>query len=150
MPQKRRVTLLRSIIIVKISSRIIYRLRLVLLLKLAWRNIFRNRRRTAVIILTIGIGLWGLAVSSAFWDGMILQMIENAVGSETGQLKIQHPEFQDNMHIKNHIKDSSRSEELLANDPRVKLYARRLKSRGLIRSAEKSAMLLFSGINPLR
>ena len=44
-----------------------------LLLRLAWRNVLRNRRRTILTGLAIGIGLAGII----FADGQLVGMKEN-------------------------------------------------------------------------
>ncbi len=47
-------------------------------IKLAWRNILRNKRRTIIAGLAIGIGLAAMIFSDAFMIGMKNNMIKSA------------------------------------------------------------------------
>ena len=48
-----------------------------LFIKLAWRNIFRNKRRTFIAGIAIGIGLASLIFVDALIIGMKKNMIQN-------------------------------------------------------------------------
>ena len=49
-----------------------------MLARLAWRNVGRNRRRSALTVASISVGLAALTFVWAFIDGMNRQMIENS------------------------------------------------------------------------
>ena len=53
--------------------------------KMAWRNIWRNPRRTTVIMIAVIIGLWSMIFMGAFHRGMINQMVENGIATLTGR-----------------------------------------------------------------
>ena len=55
------------------------------LFKIAWRNIFRNIRRTVLASLAIGIGLAALIFTDAMMIGMIESMIRTATDTFLGQ-----------------------------------------------------------------
>lgn len=59
------------------------------LLKLALRNLLRNRRRTAITACAIGVGLAMLIVSSGVGDGSHNQMIDSGVGGLAGHVVVQ-------------------------------------------------------------
>ena len=52
-----------------------------ILIKLAWRNLFRNTRRTFIAGTAIGIGLAALIFVDALWIGMEENMIRIATTS---------------------------------------------------------------------
>jgi ABC-type lipoprotein release transport system permease subunit len=49
-------------------------------IRLAWRNIFRNKRRTIIASTAMGIGL----ASLIFMDGLMIGMKESMIRSVTG------------------------------------------------------------------
>ncbi len=57
---------------------------MLLLIKLAWRNMFRNTRRTALASLAIGVGLAGLIFTDALMIGMVESMIRTATDTFLG------------------------------------------------------------------
>ena len=50
-----------------------------LIIKLAWRNLYRNRRRTIASLFTIAIGVAGLLIYQGFQNGMMNQYRENLI-----------------------------------------------------------------------
>lgn len=57
-------------------------------LQLAWRNIWRNPRRTGAILAAVAVGVWSMAVLGAFMEGASRQMLENAIATLTGSIQI--------------------------------------------------------------
>ena len=65
------------------------------LLRLAWRNLWRNRRRTLLTTTTVALGLAVLLITLGLGDGGHLQMIDSAVRSGSGHVVIQAEGYQD-------------------------------------------------------
>jgi putative ABC transport system permease protein len=66
-----------------------------LLVKIAWRNLWRNPRGTLLTALALGLGLTLLLISLGLLDGSHEQMIGNAVRFGTGHVVIQARGYQD-------------------------------------------------------
>ena len=60
-------------------------------LQIAWRNIWRNPRRTGVILTAVVIGVWSMIFMSALMRGMELGMVKNGLETMTGNIQIHHP-----------------------------------------------------------
>ena len=60
---------------------------------LAWKNLWRNRTRSLIIMTAIALGLSGGLISSAVNFGMADQMIKSAILTQTSHIQIHHPEF---------------------------------------------------------
>lgn len=78
---------------------------MIMLIKLAWRNGLRNKRRTFLAGTAIGVGLAALI----FVDGLMIGMGESLVKSATdtfmGQAQITYEGFTDTFEVeKNHFK----------------------------------------------
>jgi len=52
-------------------------------LQLGWRNIWRNPRRTVVILTAVVIGVWCMITLGALMRGMIDQMVRNGIATLT-------------------------------------------------------------------
>ncbi len=50
------------------------------LLMLAWRNLWRNHRRTIIMLSAISIGVWAMIFMTALTQGMVNQMVRGTAG----------------------------------------------------------------------
>jgi ABC-type lipoprotein release transport system permease subunit len=64
-----------------------------LLARLAWRSIWRNRRRTIITVASIAIGLAIAIFFIAFADGVYAQLIENAARMQAGHITLERPGY---------------------------------------------------------
>jgi ABC-type lipoprotein release transport system permease subunit len=60
----------------------------VLILRVAWRNVWRHRRRTAIVITAVAVGILGTLLSMAVNYGMIFQMVDTAIAAELGHVQV--------------------------------------------------------------
>lgn len=67
-----------------------------LIARIAWRNLWRNRRRTLLMLGAIVVSLLGVLFFVSFYNGYLEQMKDNAVSTLTGHVKIRHARFADN------------------------------------------------------
>jgi ABC-type lipoprotein release transport system permease subunit len=66
-----------------------------LLVKIGWRNLWRNPRGTLLTALALGLGLTLLLISLGLLDGSHEQLVRNAVRFGTGHVVIQAQGYQD-------------------------------------------------------
>ena len=69
------------------------------ILKMAWRNIGRNRRRTAVTVAAMTLALFALVVYTGMLQGMLDDMEQSVVEIEVGDLQIHTVDYLDNPSI---------------------------------------------------
>ncbi|MEZ4436638.1 MAG: ABC transporter permease, partial [bacterium] len=62
-------------------------------LKLAWRNIWRNGRRTLITAAAIGLGVAALVFTQAMVEGMFHRMVGVATASMSGDAQIHAPGY---------------------------------------------------------
>lgn len=119
-----------------------------MLLKLAWRNIWRNRTRSLVIMLSVSVGLFsGIAVSSLY-KGMMDSRIRTVIQTETGHLQVHNPKFADNKDPVEFILEKETLVKTLHNVPVVAAFAERVVSAGMLTTATGSAGVNIIGIVP--
>jgi ABC-type lipoprotein release transport system permease subunit len=116
--------------------------------KLAWRNLWRRKRRTW---LTVGAMVFSniiLVFLISMQLGMYGMMIENTVRAQTGHLQIQAPGYKDGLKMRQVVPNVSS----LAADLRRELgsdeVAARASAFALVSSEERSYGLMISGVEP--
>jgi putative ABC transport system permease protein len=64
-----------------------------MILSLAWKNIWRNKLRSAIVISSMVFGLMGVMMMIGFSNAMVDNMVDNAIAYEYGHLQVHNPEF---------------------------------------------------------
>ncbi len=118
-------------------------------IKLAWRNIFRNKRRTIIAGMAIGIGLASLIFVDALWIGMESNMIKSATSSFLGEGQIHHIDFRSTQEIEYTINNLDDILSQLTQEDIVKYYTRRTMAFAMISSPANIQSIIFVGINPV-
>jgi ABC-type lipoprotein release transport system permease subunit len=116
--------------------------------KLAWRNIFRNKRRTYITGTAIAIGLGALIFLDSLYIGLANNMIASATASFTGEAQIHARGFLEAQDANLTIHDLPRVEADLRQDPRVKHFTVRTLSQGMVTSPANVNPVLLVGIRP--
>ena len=77
------------------------------LFAIAWRNLWRNRRRTWLTAGGIAFAVWMLIFARSMQDGTFIVMIDNAARMMTGHIQVQHPDYQDDPRVENTLQQAS-------------------------------------------
>lgn len=119
-------------------------------IKLAWRNLFRNKRRSFISGIAIGIGLASLIFVDALFIGMENNMVESATSSFLGEGQIHREGFRQTMEVEETI---NRLDWLISNlnqEDVVKDFTLRVMSFGMISSPANVRSISLVGIDPTR
>jgi len=73
------------------------------LFMLAWRNLWRNHRRTLIMLGAISVGVWAMIFMTALTRGMVDQMISDGIETLPGHVQMHSPKFRDDPSISNRI-----------------------------------------------
>lgn len=121
-----------------------------LIITLAWRNLFRNTRRTVLTCLLIGFSLTALILT----DGMILGMTEVMIGGIThtlaGEAQVHKKGFLDNFDVDIYLDNPVSILELIEQDNSVAAHAPRIMVGGMITSTYNVTGGMVYGIDALR
>jgi putative ABC transport system permease protein len=115
---------------------------------ISWRNIWRQKRRSLVVISSIAIGIFAMIISVGFSNGMMVQMVDNTIGTSLGDIAVHRKGFQDNMKLEFNFFPDRRILDQLKNNKSIKAFAPRVKVKGMIRSSEASRGVMIVGIDP--
>jgi len=119
--------------------------------QLGWRNIWRNPRRTTVILLAIIIGVWSMIFLGALMRGMIEDMVENGISTMTGEIQVHHKGYRDDPVIENSMPDPKVVETTLNNIlPTGSLWTARVRVNAIASNARHSMAVTLVGIDPVR
>jgi ABC-type lipoprotein release transport system permease subunit len=124
-----------------------------LLVKIGWRNLWRNPRGTLLTALALGLGLTLLLISLGLLDGSHEQMVGNGVRFGTGHVVIQAQGYQDtgSQELLLPAQVVSTTEEFLHTEAMkhvVRGVSPRLLASGLLSSAANAAGVRIMGVIP--
>ena len=119
-----------------------------ILVKLAWRNIFRNKRRTLIAATAIGIGLTALIFIDAFMIGMEETMIRTATASFLGDAQIHREGFRDAQEVSLTVQALGSVTESLAKEEIVAHFTQRTLASSMITSPANVSAIHLVGVHP--
>ena len=117
-------------------------------LKLAWRNLFRNKRRSFIAGSAIGMGLAALIFVDALFIGMERNMIKSATASFLGEGQIHRHGFRETQDIALTINHLDEVLDSLSHDPAVAYAAPRIIAFGMITSPANVSAISLIGVDP--
>jgi ABC-type lipoprotein release transport system permease subunit len=116
---------------------------------LAWRNIWRNKRRTIITASSIAFALVFALVMRGFQIGSYALMIDNMVQTYTGYIQIQAKGYWNDKTIDNSFEQDAAMMQKIANTPGVTALIPRLESFALASEGQKTKGVAVCGIDPL-
>lgn len=119
-----------------------------LLLRLAWRNLWRNRRRTLITITAVVFATWLVIVMRGIQLGTYEHNITFSLNLFSGFLQLQHPQYLDNPSLQKGFRFDEDIHRLLDGDARVRGYAPRVYADGLLSFGDNSHGTALFGIDP--
>lgn len=116
---------------------------------MAWRNVWRNPKRTGIILVAIIIGAWSMLAFCALSRGMMDSTLESALNTLTGDIQIQDPAFREDPAVENRIKNPGAVAEVLNQSlPKEAIWAFRIQVNGVASNAKASKGITIVGIDP--
>jgi len=117
-------------------------------LKIAWRNLWRNKRRTIITVASIFFGVILSTLMSSMQEGSYSSMVENVVKFYSGYLQVQNEEYWDNKTINNTFEPTEDLYKKINNTKGVIHVAPRLESFALASSLDITRGAMLFGIDP--
>jgi putative ABC transport system permease protein len=115
--------------------------------EIAWKNVWRNKLRSSIVIASITIGLIGGIFYLAFSNGMVQSQVASSIKTEISNIEIHNPSYLINDETKFGIKNTNEIIDKLKSIKGVESISARLKSVGMISSATTGAGIVLNGIN---
>lgn len=119
--------------------------------QLAWRNVWRNPRRTVIILMAVTVAVWSMIISSALMRGIADQLVRNGIATLTGHIQIHERGYRNDPAVELRIKDPGALHSTLKQCvPPGALSADRVRVNAIASNARHSEGITLVGIDPDR
>jgi len=115
---------------------------------MAWRNLWRNRRRTLVTLSSIAFVVMLAVLFTGLGDTTYGDMIDLAARMGGGHVTIQHAEYFDTPSLKRTVANAEALREIARQDPDVVRTASRISGQTMLATAGNSYGAFFIAIDP--
>jgi putative ABC transport system permease protein len=118
-----------------------------MLIKMAGRNIWRNRARSVIIILSVSIGLFCGILVLSIYKGMMSSRVKTVIESETGSLQIHHPQFKSDYEAPFVLQQEKQLLAVLQQTRDISAYSFRTVTQGMLAASSGSTGVQINGID---
>ncbi|MDP3642170.1 MAG: ABC transporter permease [Bacteroidota bacterium] len=115
---------------------------------IAWKNIWRNRVRSGVIITAITIGMFAGVFTTTFYRGWMNQRLESGVETEVSHIQLHNPAFSENFELKSYIPGGVKISEEITELESVNGVSPRIVVQAMIASSETGTVVKIIGVDP--
>lgn len=118
------------------------------MIKMAWRNIWRNKRRTLITVASIFFAVFFAIVMRSFQLGTYDHMIQQSIESYSGYLQVQDREYYNDPNLDYTFKYDKNMMEVIGKHENIKVAVPRVESFALASSGNHSKGVVVTGIHP--
>ena len=118
------------------------------LIKISWRNVWRNKLRSIVVIVSVVFGILGGIIMIAMSYGLNEERMNNAVETYLSHIQIHNESFSEDYNIKHTIDNLEAIENAINNDSRVVSYSKRIILNGMMSNSNASYGIQVKGGDP--
>tara|TARA_Y100000768_G_scaffold388002_1_gene381410 strand:- start:35 stop:1258 length:1224 start_codon:yes stop_codon:yes gene_type:complete len=118
-----------------------------MIFKIAWRNIYRNKKRSLITITSIFAALFLIILMRALQFGFYDKLIETVVESYAGYVEIHADGFWDNQNLDNSMQVDQELLDKIKSVEGVENVVQRLQTFSLISMGDKTKGAVINGIN---
>ena len=119
-----------------------------MLFTIAWRNIWRNKTRSTVVIASVAVGLFAGMFMMAFFWGLAIQEIDSAVDIQLSHIQIHNLSFSDDKDVNFTVENGPAIINEIRRDTNVNAVSGRVITSGMISSSSTASGVEIHGIIP--
>ncbi|MDR9409119.1 MAG: ABC transporter permease, partial [Balneolaceae bacterium] len=117
------------------------------ILKLGWKNVWRNPARSGVVIIAVLLGTWAGIFSAGFFNGMLQDYLHKQIELSIGHMQVEHPQFGDLYNPKYSVSNSDEIVNYLEDQPYTQKISAKSIATGLAQSPHSSFGVTINGID---
>jgi len=118
-----------------------------MIFEIAWKNVWRNKTRSLVVICSVAVGVFAGVFLLAAINSSVIQRIDSAVNEELSHIQINTRDFRSSGDIREIIPGSQEMITAIKNVPGVKYVTARIILNGIASSAARSTGVEINGID---
>lgn len=116
--------------------------------RLAWRNLWRNHRRTLIMLGAVTVGVWAMMFMTSLLRGMVTEMVRDGIEGLPGHVQIHHRDYRDDPSVVNSLAPATGRLRAALDDPDVVAWTERVRVPAVISSERESRGVTLVGIDP--
>lgn len=120
------------------------------MLKMAWRNLWRNKKRSGIIWTAMVVGLWSGLFASGIMLGMSDSMVRNAIDRDLGHIQFHLPSFTEDGLLTQTIPDAQSLIESLRDKKEISTVTDRILIDAIAASSKTSGVVKLTGLDEIR
>ncbi|MEZ4810083.1 MAG: FtsX-like permease family protein [Allomuricauda sp.] len=117
-----------------------------MILKIAWRNIWRNKKRSLITAASITVAIFLSLIMRSMQLGTYKHMIDNVVGAYTGYMQVHGKGYWDEKSINNTITVNDTLIQKISQVKGVDMVLPRLENFGLLSHRDLTKVISFNGV----
>ncbi|MCK9422368.1 MAG: FtsX-like permease family protein [Bacteroidales bacterium] len=121
-----------------------------MIIKIAFKNVWRNKVRSLIVILSVTLGLTGGIFAAAIITGMVEQKVRMDINNEISHIQIHYPGFLKNFEPQYSIPGADSIAGVISKIPDVKAVCTRIRITGMAASPNSAAGVQIVGVDPLQ
>jgi ABC-type lipoprotein release transport system permease subunit len=116
--------------------------------RLAWRNLWRNYRRTLIMLLAIALGVWAMIFMTALMRGMVDDMVRQGIVALPGHVQVHAEAYRDDPSVTHSLPAPGKALLEVLNGEQVLAWASRVKVPAMISSEYENRGVVLLGVEP--
>ncbi len=118
-----------------------------MLFSISWRNIWRNKVRSLVIITSIALGIFAGVAATAFMKGLAEQRIQKVIKTELSYIQVHKEGFRKNSEFSGYMPDAANLVSEIRKIPHVTGSSERVIIQAMAATAETATGVLVYGVD---
>ncbi len=119
-----------------------------MILNIAWRNIWRNRIRSWVVIGSILLAIWSVLFILAFSYALSIGYVESSIRNQTSHIQLHNPGWVAENEVKYLLENVQETLQNIENEPFVESATTRTVVTGMVRSSRAARGIQIKGVIP--
>jgi ABC-type lipoprotein release transport system permease subunit len=121
-----------------------------ILFPFAWRNLWRNKRRTFITLAVVAMGVWSILTFNAVLRAWSDSTLTGSLKNMTADAQIHAPGYRDSPDIQHSLRMPTGRLARLLDSSRISAWAPRVRTPAIIQSEYKTLPVTLVGIDPQR
>lgn len=121
-----------------------------LLFPFAWRNLWRNRRRTLITLAVVAVGVWSVIAFNSLIRAWADSALAGSLKNMTGEAQIHAPGYLDDPDMRRSFPMPSGALAAYLKSPAIRSWAPRVRTPAIVQSEYETLPVTLVGMEPER